>query len=143
MNIEEKEIGSLLLLRLRGEFSAFDVPDLHNVFEQAIGGDKRIVVEIGFAKAPSYSILVPLLTLAGTLHAQGDRLIVAKASGNLRFLLTMLNKQDWFEFHEAINDLVIEESNKQTAAPRKLPEENVGLKPVFYHIPDVTDFNMD
>lgn len=143
MKIEEKVIGELLLLRLSGAFTNTEVPDLHRVFEHAVSVEKRLVLELGFTKAPCLSILEPILTLAGTVHSKGKRLIVARASGNLRFLLTMLHKHDWFEFHEAINELVIAETHKLTIVPMADLDEKVELKPVFYHIPNVTDFDLD
>lgn len=147
MNIEEKIIGSLYLIRLNGMFHSNEVETLHTVFENALKEDKRIVLEMGFSKPPSYTILEPLLTLAGTMHASGGKLDIARATGNLRFLLTMLHKQDWFEFHEAINQIIIDETNKPSQVSLDSPdirmEDNVELKPVVYKIPDVTDFSLD
>lgn len=147
MNIEEKIIGSLYLIRLNGLFHSDEVETLHSVFEKALKEGKRIVLEMGFSKPPSYTILEPLLTLAGTTYASGGKLDIARATGNLRFLLTMLNKHDWFEFHEAINQLVIDETNKPSQKSieghNNKVEDNIELKPVIYQIPDVTDFSLD
>ncbi len=138
MNVEEKVIGSLLLIRLSGEFTKFDVDSLHIIFQNALKQNKRIVLELGFSKAGSYSILQPLLQLAGTLNADSKKLTVAKATGNLRFLLTMLKKQDWFEFHEAINDIVLEETEKQTVQKDPAAES---YQPAFYNVPEISDFS--
>lgn len=145
MQFEEKIIGSLYLLRLQGEFHPHDVETLHMVFEKALEENKRIVLELGFSKPASSTIVAPLLKLAGSIHATGQTLVVARATGNLRFLLTMLNKQHWFEFHEAINAIVLEETNKPTQDTTLVIDEEVSseAKPVIYQIPDISDFNLD
>jgi len=140
IKIDQTEIRSLLLVRLSGEFSFEDVPALHKNFHIISQHKNRIVLEFCLSGTVHSALLEPLIKLAVTSFSEKAPLIVAHLPGDLHFIITMLKLNNYFEFHESVTDLVMKdmETKKQ---PVELETEKA--QPVFFKLPNVTDFKLD